>query len=149
MLIQHNFEVNKPSRDEKKIAKNSVALLKDINLDKKTPISLMVGNKNIELPPSALKLLVEALRQLSKGNALTLIPRHASLTTQEAADLLNVSRPFLISLLESGEIPFTKVGNRRKVLANDLFSYKKKSEEEQKKAIDDLVAQAEDLKMGY
>src|SRR4029078_2067117 len=64
----------------------------------------------ISIPTGALKLLMTILSQMAKGNAITLMPVHAELTTQEAADLLNVSRPFLVNLLEQGKIPFRKIG---------------------------------------
>src|SRR5213082_3039791 len=80
----------------------------------------------VVLPAAAVRLLGALLTELAKGNAVTLMPHHAELTTQEAADLLNVSRPFLVNLLEKGDIPYRKVGTRRKVMANDLLHYKEK-----------------------
>lgn len=148
MLPQQNFEINSPSKKDKKLAQSSVDVLKNLNVGKNSA-KLLINETQVELPVSAVKLLLEALGQLAQGNALTMIPRHASLTTQEAADLLNVSRPYLVKLLDSGEIPFTRTGNRRKILAEDLFRFKNLTTKRSNQAIDELVEQAQNLGMDY
>lgn len=88
----------------------------------------------ITLPFLAIKLLHQILTQMAEGNAVTLIPIHAELTTQEAANLLNVSRPFLIKLLEKNKIPFHKVGTHRRIRFIDLLHYKASADRESQKA---------------
>ena len=149
MQNQYPYELQELSGPERDVAKSSVEILKNIDFISADSVKLHVGENSVELPVAAVKLLLAALGQLAQGNALTLIPRHASLTTQEAADLLNVSRPFLVKLLEAGQIPFARIGNRRKVLASDLFRYKSESDKRQSDAIDKLVEQAQEDQMGY
>ncbi len=101
------------------------------------------------LPGYAINLLLDILTEMSKGNAITVMPIHAELSTQETAELLNVSRPHLVDLLEQGKIPFRKVGTHRRVLAKDVFDYKQRIDEDRLKALDELAAQAQELGMGY
>jgi len=103
----------------------------------------------LELPQSAARLLIHLLTEIAQGNAVTIIPIHAELTTQEAADFLGVSRPFLIRLLEENQIPFHKAGTHRRVKFLDLEAFKKRFKTRQNKALDELVKQAQDLDLGY
>ena len=103
----------------------------------------------IAIPESAFDLLIEVLTQMSQGNAVTIVPLHAELTTQEAADILNVSRPYFVELLETGKIPFRKVGPRRRVLCEDVLKYKEETDFQRAKILEELAAQAQELNMGY
>jgi len=101
----------------------------------------------IVLPAAAVLLLGALLTELAKGNAVTLMPHHAELTTQEAADLLNVSRPYLVSLLESGQLPHHKVGTHRRVRFADLMTYKRRRDSESEAALRELAALSQDMKL--
>jgi len=103
----------------------------------------------VELPTSALRLLVDILAELADGNAVKVVPVHAELTTQEAADLLNVSRPHLIKLLESNALPYHRTGKHRRVRFSDLMRYKDERDQESADAMEELSKQAQDLRMGY
>jgi excisionase family DNA binding protein len=114
-------------------------------------LQMKTGKKSEELilPPSALRLLVGVLTELAQGNAVTLTPLRAELTTQQAADLLNVSRPHLVKLLDEGAIPSRKVGSHRRVRLADLLAYRKEFEAKRHEALDELVALSQDLGLGY
>ena len=101
--------------------------------------------EQIALPAIAIPLFQRILETLAAGHAVTIIPQHAELTTMEAADILNVSRPYLVKLLEAGEIPFHRVGRHRRVRMEHLMAYKEKSERQSRAAMDELVALSEEL----
>jgi len=106
-------------------------------------------NENVTLPLSAFRLLKDILAEMAQGHAVTLLPVRTELTTQQAADLLNVSRPFLIGLLEEGKIPFRLVGQHRRVRLDDLMAFKRKDDEHRQRIADALTADAQELGMGY
>ena len=105
--------------------------------------------QQVRIPTQALHLLRGILVELGMGHDVRIIPVTAELTTQEAADILNVSRPFLVQLLERGEIPYHKAGTHRRICYEHLIAYKDRTEVERRKNMDDLVAQAQDIGMGY
>lgn len=105
--------------------------------------------EHIPVPARALELLVEILRQTAAGNAVAVLPIHQDLTTQEAADLMNVSRPFLIALVEKGELPCHKVGTHRRIPLAAVLALKSKADADREKALDFLVAESQRLKLGY
>ncbi|WP_391852432.1 excisionase family DNA-binding protein [Vibrio cyclitrophicus] len=103
----------------------------------------------ITIPASALNMMIEVLTQLGQGNSVSITPIHAELTTQEGADMLNMSRPTFIKLLDSGDIPFSRTGNRRKVAYADLMEYKHRLEEDRLTALAELSALDQEMDMGY
>jgi excisionase family DNA binding protein len=107
------------------------------------------GSEPLVVPASALRLFQRMLAEVSQGQAVTLLPARAELTSQQAADLLNVSRPFLVKLLEDGAIPFRVVGKHRRVRLDDLMAYKRKDDEARARVLDQLAAEAQELGMGY
>lgn len=103
----------------------------------------------VELPTSALRLLMDVLTELADGNAVQVVPIHAELTTQEAADLLNVSRPHVVRLMEEGALPFHRAGKHRRVRFADLMQFKADRDNSSEQAMKELARQAQELGMGY
>ena len=103
----------------------------------------------IELPAAALRSLLEILTELARGNGVSIVPLRSELTTQEAADLLKVSRPHLVKLLETGALPFHRTGKHRRIKLDELLRYKQDREAASEAALRALAAEAQALKMGY
>jgi len=103
----------------------------------------------IELPTMALRLLADVLAEMADGNAVQVVPIHAELTTQEAADILNVSRPHLVKLLEDGQIPFHRTGKHRRVRLADLMQYKEARARVSVVTMAELTHQSRELGLGY
>ena len=103
----------------------------------------------IQVPQAVVRMVVETLKQMAQGHAVTLIPIHSEVTSQQAADLLNVSRPFLVKLLDEGRIPHKKVGRHRRIRLEDLMAFKRKDDLEREAAFDEMVALSQELGLGY
>lgn len=93
----------------------------------------------IAIPPGALRLFVDVLTQLGQGRAVTLLPQRAELTTQEAADYLNVSRPYVVGLIEQNKLPARKVGTRRRIAFEDLVRFERQDRAKRRTALDELA----------
>ncbi len=137
-----------PTTEDVQLAKRSSRRLAPY-LNQNLSVRIAETDEQIELPAVAVRLLIDLLSAMAEGNAVTLMPIHAELTTQQAADLLGVSRPFLIKQLEDEVIPFRRVGTHRRVLFSDLMKYKHDVDRQRSKALDDLTEQAQELDMGY
>jgi excisionase family DNA binding protein len=105
--------------------------------------------QSLELPAGAVALLMEILEAMAAGRGVSIIPENAELTTVQAAAILNVSRPFLIKLLADGALPYRKVGKHRRILMEDVMTYKNRIDREREAVLDQLAAEAQETDMGY
>lgn len=103
----------------------------------------------IAVPPRVLRLFADMLGRMSQRQPVQLVPYKYELSTQEAAGILNVSRPFVVKELEAGHIPFRKVGTHRRILFEDLTEYQNKTRSASEQALRELAKEAQDLNMGY
>ena len=103
------------------------------------------GQESIVLPTGSLEMIHRILEAMAAGHGVMVFPQHAELTTMEAADMLNVSRPYLIKLLEAGDIPYHKVGTHRRVRIEDVMRYKEEIDRRREAILDQMVAEAEEL----
>lgn len=128
------------------------AVREEINaLLEQEPAYLVVGadGNHIELPASALEALRKVLEAMSRGDSVTVIPHDKQLTSQEAAEILSVSRPHLIKLLDRGELPFHRVGTHRRIKIEDALAYRERRDAERRAALAELTRLSEELPGGY
>lgn len=141
-----------PSAQEAAIARASGRLLSRYARNKAS-LKLRVTDgeqaEPIELPAGAVALLMDILEAMAAGQGVTIIPENAELTTVQAADVLNVSRPFLIKLLDEQRIPHRKVGKHRRIRMEDVMAYKASIDAERESVLDQLAADAQEQDMGY
>ncbi len=133
-----------------KLAATAAAALKaHLGAHPSAPARLRLGSADTEtqviVPEPAFALLIAVLEELARGNTVAMAPVQEELTTQQAADLLNVSRPYLIGLLEEGKIPFHRVGNRRKLSLSDFLEFQRRDSARQEEILDQLTAEAQDM----
>jgi excisionase family DNA binding protein len=150
--MNYSEDIRKPSKEEQKIALESYnaleATLKTLN--KRTPtieIEIDETNERIKVPLAAMKLLAKILEATSKGNPISVLPIATELTTQSAAELLGCSRPHLVKLVESGAIPFIKVGRHRRLKYEDVIKYKKRLKETQRRLMIEMMKADEETGM--
>jgi len=138
-----------PSQAEVGLAKETSRVLAS-RLKKGAAMKLRIidddaGQATVKLPAPAVGLLLRILEEMARGNAVTIIPVHAELTTQEAADMLNISRPSLIQLLDEGNIEYRRVGTHRRVRFEALMKYKRQLDKQRRAALEELAAYDQEL----
>ena len=144
--------VHLPTQAEVEQAKVSGRTLSKYTNVERVQLSLRGSNgesDELVLPGHVLQILLDVLSEVSKGNAISLIPHHQEISTQEAANLLNVSRPFVVGLLEKDEIPFRKVGAHRRLLLTDVLAYREKTRQRRVQTLDELATVSQEMDMGY
>ena len=146
--------LEKPSRQDQQVASASLygfalAFAKNGPESNGVKIRIQESGTDITVPRKALELLQFILSSMAQGKAVSLIPSDSEVTTQQAADMLNVSRPHLVKLLEQGALPFKKVGSHRRILLEDLLSDEAKQTKRRELQLQLLADQAQELNLGY
>ncbi len=123
----------------------AIAQLEPILSLESSQLRLVASNgEEIVIPESVYSLLGQVVRAMASGQVISIVPHNRELTTQQAADILNVSRPFLVKLLENGEIPYIKVGSHRRILFQDLMVYKEQRKVKRRQLLDQLIEMTEE-----
>ena len=151
-MAVHALRQPPPNNDDIALARDSGQRLAPFAQSARS-LKILVSDSDreqpIELPAGAVALLMKILEAMAAGRGLHLIPESAELTTVQAAEILHVSRPFLIKLLEEGTLPFRKVGRHRRVRMEDVMAYKQRIDQERERTLDLLGADAQEQDMGY
>lgn len=130
-----------PTADEVAQAKEAGRQLARLLPDDQRPLRLVTENNRhemIAIPPGAVRLFLDVLTQLGQGRAVTILPKKAELTTQEVADYLNVSRPYVVKLITSGKLPARMVGTRRRIAFHDLVRFDEADRKQRRAALDEI-----------
>ena len=143
-----------PTEEEQQVAKEGKEALDRISGKYRNPsdpieIGLEGETEHVTLPASAFKFLTTILDLMAQGKAITIVPSDTEITTQQAADMLNVSRPYVVKLIEQGEISHHMVGTHRRIKLEDLESYKSKMEKKRSMALEELTKQSQELGLDY
>lgn len=133
------------SEEIKEVAQNLLNHKFEINVLK------LEEHETVNIPVDLANFVEQIIREVAEGNSITLVSNHQEISTTEASEILEVSRQYLIELLESGElpIPFRRVGKHRRLRAEDVINYKNKIDEQRLKTLEELAKQAQELKLGY
>lgn len=149
--------VERPTLQDQQVARESLRFFTEAIAQKESAglsIQIQSGPSQdssfaVIIPAKALQLLVVILSSMAEGKTISLIPSDSEVSTQQAADILNVSRPHVVKLLEEGAIPFKKVGSHRRMLLEDLLLYANQQKETRKEQLQFLTQQAQALNLGY
>lgn len=131
-----------PTEDEMAQAKEAGRQLARLLPDDQHPLRLVTENNRheiISIPPGAVRLFLDVLTQLGQGRGVTILPKKAELTTQEAADYLNVSRPYVVKLINSGALPARVVGTRRRIAFQDLIRFDEADRKRRRAALNEIA----------
>ena len=139
--MQADTDALMPSQQEARLAKETARKLAACfpHVEVRLLNSAEQPAETLQLPASAVRLLIDILDQMAQGNAVTLMPIHAELTTVQAAEVLNVSRPHLVKLLEEGKIPYHRVGTHRRIRTKEVLAFKREKMANRRETLDELA----------
>ena len=147
--------IGRTTKEDKKIAMSSLKDFQGVSKrikssrEKGVKIKIQESGEYITIPKKALTLLFSIIHNMAEGKSISIVPSISEVSTQQAADMLNVSRPHFIKLLETRKIPYKKVGSHRRVLLQDILVYKEQLSKQRESQLDFLSRQAQDLNLGY
>ena len=152
VVLAHPHRQLPPTPQEADLARASgQRLSRYVGLNQSLSLRVMDAEQEqpLILPAGAVALLMDILEAMAAGRGISLIPENAELTTVEAAEVLNVSRPYLIKMLTEGALPYRKVGKHRRIRMEDVMAYKSRIDCEREAVLDELAADAQENNMGY
>jgi len=147
--------LERTTTEDRRIAQASIKKLRETSeqaiKEDSNSVKIKIDNASgfFSIPKKALILLFDIVKNMAQGKSITLIPSDAEVSTQQAADMLNISRPYLVKLLEDGKIPFKKVGTHRRIELKHLIKLEQKLKENRKEKLDFLAQEAQELNLGY
>ena len=147
--------IQKITKSDQKIALSSIEILAKSeekatkNKSNIVKLKFQGSDELVSIPLKALKLLTSILSNMAEGKSIALMPTDAEISTQQAAEILNVSRPHVIKLLEKGDIPYKRVGSHRRILLQDILEYEAIFKKKRRKQLNKLAAEAQKLNLGY
>jgi excisionase family DNA binding protein len=148
-MSQANIDPIVPSDQDAKLAKTAqLALERSDALGEALHVEISAAGQAVavlDLPPIVTRLLMDILKETAAGNAVSLVPFEAEITTQQAAAILNVSRPYLVGMIDKGLLPSRMVGNQRRLPLQDVLAYKAANRAKRRKVLDELVAYDQEL----
>jgi excisionase family DNA binding protein len=151
-VLAHSYRRSAPTVQEAALARafgQRLSRYKGKNQSLSIRVLDVEQEQPLELPAGAVALLMNILEAMAAGQGVSIIPENAELTTVQAADILNVSRPYLIKLLAEKAIPHRKVGKHRRILMEDVMTYKRRTDQEREAVLDQLALEAQEEGMGY
>lgn len=159
-MVAVSYEQAAPSNQEAEVARaaynrilGQLSLQGENEQESMTPVRVLVIDAEletpIELPTGAVRLLLNILEAMGDGYGVTMMPVGAELTTSQAAGILNVSRPYIVKLVEEGELPHHKVGKHRRLKLEDVVAYKSATKKRSQDLLGELIDEAQELGMGY
>lgn len=147
-MLMNGTEIISPNTADAELAKQTGRTLA-LRLSRPNGSSLEIQDSEtgeaLKLPAAAARALLQVLTEMGQGHAVTVTPVHAELSTQQAADVLNVSRPYLVKLVDDGTLPSRKVGVQRRLLLADVIAYKKELYAKQLMGMEELAALSQEL----
>lgn len=138
-----------PTEKEMLMARESRRQIGSMKFGRKEAIGMEIEGKSVLVPVAAFHLFLEAISGMAEGKAVAMVPVDEEISPQEAAELLNVSRPYAAKLFDEGAIPSRRVGTHRRAFTKDVLAYKQREKEARLKVLDELAAEGQRLNMGY